>query len=214
MPENLNMNSLMKTILVLVIGFFALSLLFSFISGGGNMMGISAMGDNGHMAYMGYNNYSFTGLISGILTLLVKLLMLVLVIVVILGIAAWIKETMFKNSNLQILKSINSDPVLKSVTVVTLSILGLVLICAILNSFLQPGLNLNFYARGYTGGMYYGYNPAFGIAGLLAVLIRILTFILIISLILAVFVYLKKQYESGNLNFLQNNSDQNNDTIK
>ena len=47
----------------------------------------------------------------------------------------------------------------------------------------------------------FGFNPTYSIAGLLTLLIKVLMFVLIVSLILALVAYLKKQYDAGNLNF-------------
>jgi hypothetical protein len=187
--NNSNSNSVIKTVLIIIIGIFGISLLHNFLTGSG-----SAMAQGGHMSNMGAIGYSFTGIISWILMIFIRILLMVLVVVAVLGIYRWIKETFFANTDIQIYKIINSDPVLKAVTTLTLIILGLVLLSAILNGMLQPGMNM--------GGIGHGYSPTLGIAGLLAMLIRILTFILIVSLVLAVAMYLKNQYESGALRSL------------
>lgn len=159
---------------------------------------------------MGYYNYSLGGLLSWILILLAKLFMILLVVVVVLGIAAWIRETFFKNNNSKLQKTLGNDPILKSAVVVTLVILGIVIVAVLFNSFMmQPGLGMSFNTGRLRGGFYYGYSPAFSIVGLLALLIKILTFILILSLVLAAVVYLKNQYESGNLNFFDNQNKSN-----
>lgn len=191
MFEDLKKSVLLKTMLVILIGLFALDQLLNLISGGGSMNHNSMASGN----MMGGYNYSFGGLLSSVLMLLVNLFMILLVVVVILGIIAWVRETFFKGGTIQLPKALGNDPLIKSVTVITLAILGLVLIAALFNGMMNPGYG----GRG--GNLFYGFNPVLSIVGVLSLLIRLLTFVLIISLILAVIIYLKNQYESGKLNF-------------
>ncbi|MDF2522960.1 MAG: hypothetical protein K0R31_601 [Clostridiales bacterium] len=184
-------DSLLRTILVVFFGVLAFGLLFNLFTGGGTTMGE-------HMGNMGYaSGYGFSlgGLIVGLLALLVKILMVVLVAAVVIGAFAWVKNNFLQNNNSQWMQSINKDPVLKTISVVTLAIIGIVFLCALFSSFGQTGIGFG----GYLGG--YGFNPIYSMAGILVLLVRVLMFVLIVSLILAVVTYLKKQYDSGNLNF-------------
>ena len=187
---------ILRTILVVFIGVLAFGLLFNLFTGGGTTMGGEHMGN---MGTAGGYGYSFGGLIGGLLLLLVKLLMVVLVVAVVVGIIVWIKNNFFQNTNSQFMQSINKDPILKTISVVTLVIIGIVLLFALFGSFSQYGMGYG----GQMGG--YGYNSGFNstnsIAGLLALLVKVLMFVLVISLILAVAAYLKKQYDAGTLNF-------------
>lgn len=186
-------DSILRTILVVFIGILAFCLLFNLFTGGGTTM------DGGHMGNMGASGgLSFGGLIGGLLLLLVKILMIVLVVAVLIGIFVWIKNNFFQNSSSsQFLQSINKDPILKTVSIVTVVIIGIVLLFALFNSFSQSGMGFG----GQMGANIIGFNPMYSIAGLLTLLSKVLMFILVVSLIMAAVAYIKKQYDAGNLNF-------------
>lgn len=146
-----------------------------------------------HMGNMGVAGYgSLGGTLSGLLVLLVKLLMVVLVIAIIVGIVIWIKNTFFKNTNSKFMQSINNDPILKTVVYISLGIIGLVIVFALLGSLNNPGF-------GY-GGMMTGAAASFSITGIMSLLVKVLLFVLVISLILALVAYVKKQYDAGAFN--------------
>lgn len=165
------------------------------------------MGGMGNMGGAGYG-YSIDTFLGGLLLLLVKLLMVALVIAVIIGVGVWIKNTFFKNTaatNTQFLQYINKDPVLKTVSVITLAVLGIILIFAILGSFTNPGMGYGMGGYHAMGG-YGGFNAALSIRGLLDLLIKVLSFVLVLSLILALAAYIKKQYEQGVFNIAKTNA--------
>ncbi|MGE5416505.1 MAG: hypothetical protein ACM3UZ_07070 [Acidobacteriota bacterium] len=150
-----------------------------------------------HMAGYGYGyGFSGSGLLGWLLIFLTKVLMVVLVLAVIVGVVIWIKNSFFKG-NSQLMQSLNNDPVMKTISVITIAILGIVLISAVFSGLSQPGFGSGF-------GMGYGYNPALSLVGLLMLLVKVLVFVLVVSLILAGAAYLKNQYDSGNLNFFGN----------
>lgn len=159
----------------------------------------------GNMGSAG-GNISFGGLIGGLLVLLVKLLLVVLVIAVVVGIFVWIKNNFFQNKNSQFMQSISKDPILKTISVVTLVIIGIVLLFALFNNFGQSGMVYG----GYMGSnsFSFGFNPTYSIAGLLTLLAKVLMFVLVVSLILALVAYLKKQYDAGTLNFFGSGKNQ------
>lgn len=165
------------------------------------------MGGMGSMGGTGYG-YSLDTFLGGLLILLVKLLMVVLVIAVIVGVGVWIKNTFFKNTtvNTQFIQTINKDPILKTISVVTLAILGIILIFALLGSFTNPGMGYGIGGHGMGGYGYGGFSAALSIGGLLNLLIKVLSFVLVISLILALFAYIKKQYDQGVFNFGSTNT--------
>lgn len=201
MWENLRNDPFFRVVLVAVVGILAFGLLLNLFSGQGGFLGFGGysyggmMNEGGHMGYGGGYNYSFGSLIGVLLALLIKLLIFILAIAVVIGIFTWIRNFMAKNNNTPWVQTINSDPLLRTVTGITLAILGLVLISGIFGSF--TGYGMGGYGSMYGMG---GYSPIYGIAGLLTVLIRLLSYILVISLIVAAVIYIKKQYESGNVN--------------
>ena len=185
---------LVRIMLVIILGTIALGLLFSMLTGGGTMDHMGGMGGYGYGG-------SLDTFLGGLLILLVKLLLVVLVIAVVVGIAAWIWNTFFKNTNLQFVQAIKNDPVLKTISTVTLAIIGIVLLFALLGSLTGAGAGVSSGIHGY--GAMGGFNPALSIAGLLNLLIKVLSFVLVISLILALLAFLKKQYDAGVFNFMK-----------
>lgn len=202
-------NPLLRVILVFVIGIVAFELLFNSFTGGAESMGDHM--DMGSMSSGGGYGYTISGLISGLLVLLVKILMILLVAAVIVGVIVWVKNNFFKNaSTSNIMQSIKNDPILKTISVVTLAIIGILLVFALLGSFNQTGMGIS----GNTGnfGFGFGHNSMYSIAGLLTILVKVLMFILIVSLILAAVTYLKNQYDQGNLSFMNTKQTQGKNT--
>ncbi|MCX7923091.1 MAG: hypothetical protein N3B21_13935 [Clostridia bacterium] len=162
-----------------------------------------------HMGGMGSTDGYGTSLdafLGGMLLLLVKFLMVVLVIAVIIGAGVWIKKTFFKNANTnQLFQAVKSDPILKTVSVITLGVIGVIFLLALLGGLTGTGMGMG---GGMTshGSMLGGFSTALSISGLLTLLIRILSFVLVISLILALAAYLKKQYDQGAFNFTGGNA--------
>ena len=194
MPENQKDDPLIRAMVIVVVGTIAFGLLFNLLKGGDNM---------DHMGNMsGYGYSSLDSILGGLLILLVKLLMVVLVIAVVVGVVMWIKNAFFKNTNSQFMQTVNNDPILKTIAVVTLSIIGIVLLFGLLGSFTNSGMGYGGYMNGSMGG----FNTTYSISGLLTLLIKVLSFVLVISLILALAAYLKKQYDAGAFNFAKNNA--------
>lgn len=154
---------------------------------------------------MNNHNYLMGGTISALLFLITKLLIIILAIVVIAGVITWIRDNFIKNNNSKLMKDINNDPVLKSVAVITCSIIGLVIFFSILNSLIHPGTSFDLATA--------VYSPTLGMSGVLMILIRVLMCIFIVSLVLAAIVYFKNQYESGNLNLFSNKPNQSGNMI-
>jgi len=200
MPWDFKNNPLLRAILVFVIGIVAFELLFNSFTGGEKSMGEHS--DMASMSSGGGYGYTLNGLISGLLVLLVKILMVLLVAAVIVGVFIWLKNNFFKNTNFNIMQSIKKDPLLKTISVVTLAIIGIVLVSALLGSFNQTGMGVSGHAGNFSFG--FGYNSMYSITGLLMILVKVLMFILVVSLILAAVTYLKNQYDQGNLNFFNN----------
>jgi hypothetical protein len=204
---NIKDDPIIRTLLIIIIGTIAFGLLFNIFIGGG-----SSMGEH-YASNMSGSAFSIDVFLSGILILLVKLLLGVLVIAVIVGVVMWIKNAFFKNMsiNTQILKPIHDDPILRTIAGITAAVLGIIIILALLHGFLMPSMGYGMgysmngnmgYGMGYSmnGGMGYGMgglNPILSVAGLLGLLIKVLSFVLVVSLILAVVAYLKKQYDQG-----------------
>lgn len=158
---------------------------------------------------MGGYNYSLGGSISTLLYLIIKLMIVVLAVVIVLGVIVWVRDNLFKNDSSKIVKDIKNDPLLKVVTVITLAIVGIVFLFAIINGILNPGVSGSMGNGMEHQGGYIGYNPMYGISGILFLLIRALMFILVISLVLAGLTYLKDLYENGKLNVFDTSNKKN-----
>lgn len=161
---------------------------------------------------MGGIGYSLGGTLGILLYIIIKLLIIVLAVVVVLGVFGWVRDNFLRNKDSKLFKDINKDPVLKAVSVITLAIVGLTLLFALLHSILAPGMNANLGMSRVHGGFYMGYNPSYGIEGVLIILIRVFMYILVISLLLAAIMYLKNLYESGKLNNIFSNMTNQNQT--
>ncbi|MCX7746545.1 MAG: hypothetical protein N2645_06610 [Clostridia bacterium] len=203
-----------RVLIIVIIGTIAFGVLFNWLTGGGNMDHM------GNMSGMGGYGTSLDTFLGGLLILLVKLFMVVLVIAVIIGIGVWIKNTFqdawrgmqqsettsFKNAKPnQLFQTISSDPILKTVSVITIAVIGVILLLSLLGSFTGLSLGLGGSMGGH-GGMIGGFSAALSIAGLLTLLIKVLSFVLVISLILALAAYIKKQADQGAFNFTKTNA--------
>ncbi|KNY28067.1 hypothetical protein [Pseudobacteroides cellulosolvens] len=159
----------------------------------------------GGMNNMGGYGTSIDTFVGGLLILLVKLLMVILVIAVIIGVGVWIKNAFFKNANTnKLIQVINNDPILKTVLVITIAVIGVIFLLALLGSFTGSSLILGS-GMSEHGGMIGGYSSVLSIAGLLYLLIKALSFVLVVSLILALVAYIKKQADQGAFKFMKSN---------
>lgn len=199
MWEELRNDPFLRTISVIVIGILLFGLLFSTTAGG------SIMGSGGEHGAQGNGyGYSFSSIIPWLLLALIKILFVVLIGAVLIGAFVWIRNMFFRDNNSAIARAINSDPILKTVVLTTLGIIGLFVLFGLLGSFTSPGYIGGMSPNQMNGGYGNGYNASLGIGWLLMMLIRVLSYVLIISLTIAVAIYLKSQYDKGNLNWFTN----------
>lgn len=184
MWDELRNDPFLRAIAVIVVGILLFGLLFNTTAGGNSMMGSGEDMSRGN----GYG-YSFNSIIGWLLLALIKILFVVLIGAVLIGAFIWIRNMFFRDNNSAIARAINNDPLLKTVVLTTLGIIALFVLFGLLGSFTSPG---------YMNG---GYNVTLGIAWLLMMLIRVLSYVLIISLAIALAIYLKSQYDKGNINW-------------
>ena len=201
MWDELRNDPFLRTIGIIVIGILLFGLLFNTTTGSFNMAG-----GGGHMSQGAATGFSFGSMISWLLLVLIKILFVVLIGAVLIGAFIWVRNMFFRDNNSAIARAINNDPILKTVVLTTLAIVGLFILFGLLGSFASPGYTGGM-GEGHMGGGYAkGYNAAFGIGWLLTMLIQVLSYVFIISLILAIAIYLKSQYDKGNLNWFANNT--------
>lgn len=180
MNESIKNNTFLKSILVLIIGAFIFDLFFKFITGSGNY-------------------YSFKGLINELLVLLIKILVVLFLIIVIAMLTKWLKEIYQDNIiNTEALSKISNTPALKLSLMIAVILIGVIFLFAILNSFTIASNNMNMGVM--NTGYYSGANLGLNIVSLMAFLVKLLIGILFIALTFSCFMYLKEQYEKGNIN--------------
>ncbi|MBB6215471.1 putative membrane protein [Anaerosolibacter carboniphilus] len=203
MTNDFRNDPILRTLLVVLIGILGFGLIFNLFTGGGTSM------DGEHMGGYGYG-YSIGGLLGGLIFFLIKLFMIVLVLAILGSIFVWFRNNFFANRDSKFIQSINNDPLLKMIAIVTALTFGLVLIFALLNNFGVSGVGFMGNVR-YQGG--HAFSAGNSITGLLTLLMHVLSFVLVISLIMALIAYLKNQYEQGNLNIFKTNNTQENKMI-
>ena len=153
-------------------------------------------GSSTDMGTMNGSIYSFDGFLAGLLVLLVKLLMVALVVAIIIGIIIWIKNNFFNNTNSQIMQTIKNDPIIKTVLAITGAVLVIILVLSLIAGLTNQGMGFGIE----NGSMMGNYNSTINIYGILSLFIKLLSFIFIISLMLAILVFIKKQYDAGLFN--------------
>lgn len=176
MQNNSKLNLLIKTFFVIILGSIAFGFVFDLFKGG------SSMDNMGNMGNAWNSGYSFNNFFNGLIGLLFNLLMVALIIAVFVALGIWIKNTFFKNTNFKALPIFN-DPLVKPIIIIFGALLGLIVLFGIL--------------QGTFGYSYSSYNLALSLYGLISLLIKVITVVLIISIILALAVYVKKQFEAG-----------------
>ncbi|HYH02148.1 MAG TPA: hypothetical protein VEC37_03530 [Bacillota bacterium] len=161
-----------------------------------------------HQGYTGGNyGFSIGNFIGGLLIFFFKLLVLALIVALIAGVFVWIKNSFFKDGapqfKNQTIQTLTNDPILKAVSLTLLAIVGLVLVFALFDGF--NGYGGNMMQNGVYGGFTFNLAPgaSLSIISLLLFLTKLLMWILVIALVMAAIVFVKNQYESGNLNFLK-----------
>jgi len=190
-----NNDPIIRSLIIIIIGTIAFGLLFNLLTGGSGME---------HMGNMGGSNAgTLGGFLGGLLLLLIKLLIVVLVIAVIVGVAMWIKNAFFQNNNYKFVQAINRDPILKTVVYITAAIVGLVILFSLLGNFTNMGANTYGFEMHAAMG-----NAGLGLYGIVTLLIKVLTFVLVVSLIMALVAFIKKQYDLGAYHFTSNQSHQ------
>lgn len=153
------------------------------------------MDDMGTQSMMNYSSYD--GFLTGLLVLLIKFLVLILIISVIIGIATWIKNNYFKNTNFTQL--INQNPMVKAAVGIIAAIVILFILLTVFSYLTGRSYS---YSMGNMSGYYnYGYN--FSLSGIVIFLFKALTYFFTITLVISLIAYVMKQSGIHNFNFFQ-----------
>ena len=154
--------------------------------------------------------------------LIVKLMIFVLAIVFFIAIISWIRDNFFKSGGAVFVKELSSDPIIKIIATIVVGILGLVIIVALVNSIATYNIGSGMGSSMGSGmgmddsmksGQSMNFSPAMGIGGVLVILIKVLMYVLVISLIMAAIVYIKNMYDAGKLNIFKSDYTNNSNII-
>lgn len=178
MYEKFINNIFFKSILVVVIGVFIFDIFFGFLTGSEDY-------------------YSYKGLINGMLVLLIKLLIVLFLIIVIAVLTRWLKEVCIENINTGAFGRIINIPAFKLSIITAAFLIGIIFLFKFLSGFMitNNGMNMAGMNRGHYNGVNFGIN----MASLITLFINIAMCILIFTLILGAFMYLKEQYANQNI---------------
>lgn len=194
MWENLTKDPLIRMMLVVFIGILTFGIFFNLLIGNNGMTGYAgSMGGGehtGNMGSMGGSGYPFGNMIGGLLMLLINILVIVLVISVVAGIVIWAKNTFYKGNMPPFAQTMRNDPFIRTISIITAAVIGLMLVMALFNGFASPG--------------YIGMGGTFGVSSILVLLIKLLIFVLTISLLVAAFIYIREQYDRKGTGYGEN----------
>lgn len=165
------------------------------------------MEDMGSQNMMGYNS-SFDGLLSGLFVLLIRFLIIALIVILLIGMFMWIKNNFFKGVNLS--NYMNQNPIIKSILGITAAIFGLFILFYLFNYFVNPGMGYSYNLNIMNGNTSGGFNGTLAITGIITFLIKVLMYVFVITLIISLAAYFKKQFESGNFHLFDSPNGPNN----
>jgi predicted lipid-binding transport protein (Tim44 family) len=197
----------LRVFVIIVLGVILFQLLFNLITGG-------SMGDMGSSGMMGNSSTTLDSMITGLLILLVKLLIIGLVISLIIGAVIWMKKNFFKNINLS--QNVNQNPMIKSILSIAGAIVGLLLLIYLYNYLINPGMGYgNEMSTSSGSANMVGFSGTLGLTGVFTFLIKVLTYVFVITLIISLVAYFKKQIETGEMRlFGSDNISKENDPMK
>lgn len=194
----MNKDPVFRSFIIILLGIILFQMVFNLITGG------SSMDDMNSTNIIGSTTSSLDNLVSGLMVLLIKLLIIALLISIIIGIFLWLKKTYFNNVNLSQL--VKQNPILKSILAVSGALVGLLLLIYVYNYLVNPtpGYSNSLIASNHmnennTGG----FNGTLGITGVFTFLIKILIYVFVISLIISLIAFLKKQLEEGGVHLFK-----------
>jgi len=186
---------ILKTVAVIILGVLGFGFAFNIMFGqrvAGSMMG------GGEMAGSGY---SLDSTLSYILVITFKLLIIAAIIIAIIAAVKLANKYLFKGEEMKMMSSIKNDPILKTIAIISLSIVALLLIFALFGGVMGSGQG-GMYGNGMNG---YGVNGyvmmgnsigSTGFAGMLAILLKVLLFVSVIGLLVGITVFLYQNYSN------------------
>jgi len=197
MWETIKNDPILKTVAIIVLSVLGFGFAFNI------MFGQRSNGMQGGMMDMG-GGYSLENTLSYILTIGVKLLLIAINIAALVAVFrfmtkginrdAWRaeqrSETTSQGGENKMFENIKNDPILKTVTIVVLSIIAfgliLMLFSGIFGTSSMYGMNGNSMMGYQTSGL--------GLMAILAFLLKLLLFISIVGVVVGVFMFIKQNY--------------------
>ncbi|MDF2907605.1 MAG: hypothetical protein K0R34_2926 [Herbinix sp.] len=182
MWESIKKDPLIKTIVVILIGVLAFGFAFNIMFGAGG----STMDDGSMMG----SGYSLSNTLENIIELLIKLV----IISVLIGVIVWIFRSMTtRTGSIQTdrLTWLKEDPIIKN----TLIIVGAVIVLLFAFWLLKGNIATGSGDKMMTGGMAYSTAYlSFSLPSIFAFILKSVIFILLITLIYGIAMYLKENY--------------------
>lgn len=203
---------IIRMLLIIILGSIAFQFLFNIITGGGE-----DMDDMSSQTMMTGSSTTLDGFLSGILVLLVKFLLIILVLSLIVCIIMWIKNSFFKNVNFNFSQYASQNPIIKTILSIAGVFVGLIFILYLFNlvSVQNSGFGYSLGAMSGNSSMMGGtFNSSLGLTGVITFLIEVLSVVFIVSLIVGLAAFLKKQFESANSNSLGGSNAAMNNNLK
>lgn len=186
----MNKEPAFRIFVIIVLGIILFQMIFRLITGGTDM-------DNSISSFtMGNTKSSLDSLVTGLIVLLVKFLIVALLISILLCVCIWLKKNFLQNLNLSL--TFKQNPMFKSILSITAMIIGLILLIYVYNYMINPSVNYsNYMTNSYsmTGTNVGGFSGALGITGVLTFLVKVLTYVFVISLIISLMAFLKNQID-------------------
>jgi hypothetical protein len=181
MWEKIKKDPLIKTIVVVLIGVLAFGFAFHIMFGaGGSSMEEGAMMGSG---------YSLSNTLENMIGILIK----VVIIGLLIGIIVWIFRSIAKQTgeHTDRLTWIKEDPIIRN----TLIIIGAVIVIILGFGFLKGTISSGSGEEMITGGMAYSTSYlSLNLTSILSLILKVLIFILLISLVYGVVMYIKGNY--------------------
>ena len=182
MNNTQNTDPILRTVLIVFAGLIVFGALFGYNFGG---TGASAMSGGGHHGTNSSGNLFFANMISSLLAFTINILLLVVVFALVAGLILAVKKFMsqsqsdggfFATSRTQVMDAVNQDPILKTLLLVFVGIVGF---------YLLMGL--------FSGGGFIAGSPHLLSVMLFGFLMKLLVLAFVISLTLALVQYIKAQ---------------------
>ncbi|HVI42655.1 MAG TPA: zinc ribbon domain-containing protein [Anaerovoracaceae bacterium] len=186
---------ILKTAIVIILGVLGFGFAFNIMFG---QRAAGSMEGGGEMAGSGY---SLDSTLSYILVIAFKLLIITAIIIAIIAVVKLANKYLLKGEEMKMMSSIKNDPVLKAITIIALSIVALLLIFTLFSGVMgvnQTGMN------GYI--MIGNSTPSVSLAGILAILLKVLLFVSVIGLFVGGAVFLYQTYSKSMIGKVQKNN--------